>query len=49
VTRQLRDAARTVEIELVDHVILGRAEADPAGADGSASASPACCDRQHGE
>ena len=31
VTRQLRDAARTVEIELVDHVILGRAEADPAG------------------
>ena len=31
VTRQLRDAARTVEIELVDHVILGRAEADPTG------------------
>ena len=31
VTRQLREAARTVEISLLDHVILGRAGADPAG------------------
>jgi DNA repair protein RadC len=31
VTRQLRDAARTVEIELLDHVIVGRKPADPAG------------------
>lgn len=30
-TRQLREAARTVDIELVDHVILGRASADPHG------------------
>ncbi|MEX2043989.1 MAG: JAB domain-containing protein, partial [Opitutus sp.] len=31
VTRQLREAARAVEIELIDHVIVGRAGADPAG------------------
>lgn len=31
VTRQLRDAARTVEIPLQDHVILGRPGADPLG------------------
>ena len=31
VTRQLRDAARTLDIELLDHVIVGQAEADPAG------------------
>jgi DNA repair protein RadC len=31
VTRQLREAARAVEIQLVDHVILGRADADPIG------------------
>ena len=31
VTRQLRDAAKTVDIELLDHVILGRPECDPAG------------------
>ena len=31
VTRQLRDAAKTVDIELLDHVSLGRAECDPAG------------------
>ena len=31
VTRQLREAARTVEIALLDHVILGRPAADPAG------------------
>jgi DNA repair protein RadC len=31
ITRQLREAARTVDIELVDHVILGRPGADPAG------------------
>jgi DNA repair protein RadC len=31
VTRQLRDAAKAVDIELLDHVIVGRATADPAG------------------
>ena len=31
VTRQLREAARAVEIELLDHVILGRPTADPLG------------------
>jgi DNA repair protein RadC len=31
VTRQLREAARAVEIELLDHVIVGRSGADPAG------------------
>ena len=31
VTRQLREAARTIDIELLDHVILGRAGADPCG------------------
>jgi DNA repair protein RadC len=31
VTRQLREAAKAVDIELLDHVILGRATADPAG------------------
>lgn len=31
VTRQLREAARTVEIDLVDHVIIGRRDADPRG------------------
>jgi DNA repair protein RadC len=31
VTRQLREAARTVDIELLDHVIVGNASADPAG------------------
>ncbi|MBA3848412.1 MAG: hypothetical protein C0502_00255 [Opitutus sp.] len=31
-TRQLRDAAQAVDIELVDHVILGRPAADPHGA-----------------
>ncbi len=31
VTRMLRDASRAVEIELTDHVILGRADADPTG------------------
>ncbi len=31
VTRQLREAAKAVEIELLDHVIIGRAEADPHG------------------
>lgn len=29
VTRQLRDASKAVDIELVDHVILGRVDADP--------------------
>ena len=31
VTRQLRDAAKAVDIELLDHVIVGRAGADPQG------------------
>lgn len=31
VTRQLRDAAKAVDIALLDHVILGRAAADPCG------------------
>ncbi|MBK8478560.1 MAG: JAB domain-containing protein [Opitutaceae bacterium] len=31
VTRQLREAARTVEIALIDHVVIGRTECDPAG------------------
>jgi DNA repair protein RadC len=31
VTRQLREAARTVDIQLIDHVIVGRASADPTG------------------
>ncbi|HTB80629.1 MAG TPA: DNA repair protein RadC [Opitutaceae bacterium] len=32
VTRQLREAAKIVDIDLLDHVIIGRATADPAGA-----------------
>jgi DNA repair protein RadC len=31
VTRQLRDAAKAVDIELLDHVVVGRAAADPLG------------------
>ena len=31
ITQLLREAAKTVEISLVDHVILGRAGADPLG------------------
>lgn len=31
VTRLLREAARAIDIPLVDHVIIGRAEADPLG------------------
>lgn len=31
ITRLLRDASKTVDIELLDHVILGRPECDPAG------------------
>lgn len=30
-TRQLKDAARAVDIDLIDHVILGRPSADPLG------------------
>ena len=30
-TRQLREAARAVDIDFVDHVILGRTGADPVG------------------
>lgn len=31
VTKLLREAARAVDIELLDHLIVGRAGADPAG------------------
>ena len=31
ITRQLRAAAQTVEIPMIDHIILGRAGADPTG------------------
>lgn len=31
VTRQLREAARTVGIDLLDHIIVGNARSDPAG------------------
>jgi DNA repair protein RadC len=31
VTRTLRDAAKAVDIPLLDHVIAGRADADPNG------------------
>lgn len=31
VTRQLREASKAVDIELLDHVILGRPECDPLG------------------
>jgi len=31
ITRQLREAAKAVDIDLLDHVILGRPNADPAG------------------
>ncbi len=31
VTRQIRDAARTMDIELLDHVIIGAKEDDPRG------------------
>ena len=31
VTRQLRDAAKAVDIELIDHLVIGRPESDPAG------------------
>ena len=31
VTRQLREAAKAVDIELIDHVIVGRSGADPLG------------------
>ncbi|MBP7482228.1 MAG: DNA repair protein RadC, partial [Lacunisphaera sp.] len=31
VTRQMRDAAKAVDIELLDHVIVGREGADPQG------------------
>ena len=31
VTRQLRDAAKIIDIDLLDHVIVGHAESDPTG------------------
>jgi DNA repair protein RadC len=30
-TRQLREAARTLDIDLLDHVVVGTVAADPAG------------------
>ena len=30
-TRQLREASKAVDVELLDHVIIGRAECDPLG------------------
>lgn len=30
-TRQLREAAKAIDVELTDHIILGRAAADPRG------------------
>ncbi|MEO6750781.1 MAG: JAB domain-containing protein [Opitutus sp.] len=30
-TRQLREASKTIDIDLVDHVILGHADSDPTG------------------
>ena len=31
VTRLLREAARAVDVDFIDHIILGRSAADPAG------------------
>jgi DNA repair protein RadC len=31
VTRQLRDAAKALDIELLDHVVVGTTAADPTG------------------
>lgn len=31
VTRQLRDASKALDIELLDHVVFGNAGADPTG------------------
>jgi DNA repair protein RadC len=31
VTRQLREASKTVDIDLLDHIIIGHRESDPAG------------------
>ena len=31
VTRQLREASKTVDIDLLDHIIIGRRDSDPAG------------------
>jgi DNA repair protein RadC len=31
VTRQLAEAGRVVGVELLDHVVIGRPESDPAG------------------
>lgn len=30
-TRQLREAARAIDIDLLDHVVVGRPSADPLG------------------
>ena len=31
VTRQLREAAKTIDIQLIDHLVIGQREADPCG------------------
>lgn len=31
ITRQLRDASRVIDIDLIDHVVVGHRESDPAG------------------
>jgi DNA repair protein RadC len=31
ITRQLREASRTMDIHLLDHLIVGEVAADPAG------------------
>ncbi|RKX35482.1 MAG: hypothetical protein DRP71_03305 [Verrucomicrobia bacterium] len=31
VTRQLRDASKVIDIDLLDHIVIGRRESDPAG------------------
>ncbi len=31
ITRQLREAAKAVDIDLIDHIVLGRTTADPSG------------------
>lgn len=31
ITRMIREAARAIDIDFIDHVILGRADADPTG------------------
>jgi len=43
VTRQLREAAKALDIELLDHVVVGNAGADPTGVVFSAFVSRESC------